>query len=228
MSNEPNNEQIDEQVTDKSTVGEPENKSEVKTVTMTQDELNELIGREKGRVKKRYADYDDITKELAELRAEREDRKKAEMSEIERLQHEKELAEQKAKEFEAKQSDAFAKANKRLIDAELKVALKEAGIRNDAMKTAIKVFDVSSVSVDEEGNVQGVVEALEAFKKDNAFMFGAVQHADPSPGNHEIKREDEKAKAVKQLAEAEAKAKRSGKNEDRVAFVQLKKKLGLF
>lgn len=214
------NEQV-EDVTDnkKQKVEEPENKPEVKEVTMTQEELDALISREKGRVKKKYEDYDEIKARLEEFTRAEEERKKAEMTEAERLKLEKEEAEKQAK-------SAMEKANQRLIKSEFRSAAKDFGVRKDALEDLLLFADMTSVKVDDEGNVYGVKESIESLKKSKGYLF-SKDYADPTPGKHETKRESVPDQAKKKLQELAEKARKSGKIEDKVAYARLKSDLGL-
>lgn len=229
---EVNNEQIEaEVVTENITVEEPVNKSETETVTMTQKELDALIGREKGRVKNKYADYNDIKAKLDEFTKIDEERKKAEMSVQERLEAEKAEAESKAKESEERANKALEQANKRLIKSEFKMlaSSKELGfgVRKDALDDAFILADLSAVSVDEEGNVTGVTEALEGLRKAKAYLFGGNDYADPTPGQHEPKREAGQDQAKRKLQELADKAKKTGRIEDKIAYASFKKEIGI-
>lgn len=216
-----------ETVTENPTVEEPENKPEVKTVTMTQDELNALIGREKGRVKDKFADYNDLKAKLSEFEKAEQERKESEMSEVEKLQARLEELQAKATEAEETKAKTLESANKRLIKSEFRLVAKELGVRKDALDDAFVLSDLTGVEVDEEGNVVGVKEALESLKKAKAYLFGGQNYADPTPGQHEASRKESQDAMLKQLKDAEAKAKKSGRIEDRIAYVELKKKLGL-
>jgi hypothetical protein len=223
---EVNNEQV-EVVTETNTVEEPANKPEAKTVTMTQEELDALIGREKGRVKSKYADYSDIKAKLSEFEKFEEERKKAEMTVQERLEAEKAEAEKRAQESEERANKALEAANKRLLKSEFRLLAKELGVRKDALDDAFVLADLSTVEVDEEGNVQGVQEALESLKKAKAYLFGGTDFADPSPGQHEPKREATQDQAKRKLEELAQKAKKTGRIEDKIAYASFKKEIGM-
>lgn len=228
MSEELQNEQVEaEVVTEQTTVEEPANKPELKTVTMTQEELDALIGREKGRVKNKYADYNDMKSKLAEFEKAAEEQKKAEMTEVERLQAEKDEALKQAQELEQSGRSAIEKANQRLIKSEFRLLAKEIGVRADALDDAFTLVDKSAIEVDEEGNVQGVQEALESLKKAKGYLFGGKEYADPTPGQRDAKRESSKALAQEKLQELETKARKTGRIEDRIKYAAFKKELGL-
>jgi hypothetical protein len=224
---EVNNEQI-EAVNENPTDGAPEEKLETKT--FTQAELDKIvadrIAREKKKLEK-YADYDDVKTKLSEFEKFEEERKKAEMTVQERLEAEKAEAEKRAKESEERANKALEAANKRLLKSEFRLLAKELGVRKDALDDAFVLADLSTVEVDEEGNVQGVQEALESLKKAKAYLFGGTDFADPSPGQHEPKREATQDQAKRKLEELAQKAKKTGRIEDKIAYASFKKEIGM-
>jgi hypothetical protein len=218
-----------EVVNENPTDGAPEEKLETKT--FTQVELDKIvadrIAREKKKLEK-YADYDAVKTKLSEFEKFEEERKKAEMTVQERLEAEKAEADKKAQEAEERANKALEQANKRLLKAEFRLLAKELGVRKDALDDAFVLADMTSVEVDEDGNVQGVKEALETLKKAKAYLFGGVDYADPSPGQYEAKRgEATQDQAKRKLQELADKAKKTGRIEDKIAYASFKKELGL-
>lgn len=228
MSEEVKNEQV-EDVTDTNTVEEPATKPETKTVTMTQEELDALIGREKGRVKNKYADYNEIKAKLDEFTKVEEERKQSEMTEVEKLQAQLQKFETNAREAEEAKAKALESANKRLIKSEFKLlaSSKDFGVRKDALDDAFVLADLSSVEVDEDGNVTGVQEALESLKKSKSYLFGISDYVDPSPGQAETKREGTQEQARRKLQDLADTAKRTGRIEDKIKYATFKKELGI-
>jgi hypothetical protein len=195
--------------------------------TFTQDELDKIVADRLARDRKKYADYDEVKTRLSQYEKSEEERKHAEMTEVERLQAEKESALQKAKELEESGKAVIEKVNQRLVKSEFRTIAKELGIRKDAMDDAYLLADLSTVVIDDDGDVQGMKEALESLKKSKAFLFGANDFADPSAGQHEPKREASHEQAKRKLEELAAKAKRTGSIEDKIAYASFKQSLGL-
>jgi hypothetical protein len=196
-----------------------------RTVTMTQAELDALIGREKGRATKKFADYDDLKAERDRLKAEDEARKAAELTETERLQAQNAEAERKVTEATEARDKALAAANSRVIKAEFRLLAKEAGIRGDALDDAFKLADLSDVKVDEDGNVEGVADVITALKAAKPYL-AEVKKEPRDIGGGSGGGEPKPDKTKEQLLAAAAeKAKRSGKIEDQVAYTRLKQEL---
>ncbi|QNK54558.1 scaffolding protein [Paenibacillus sp. PAMC21692] len=191
---------------------------EPKTVTMTQDELDALIGREKAKAKKPYADYDELKTKLAGLESAEAERTKAAMTEAERLQAE--LADERRKREESE-----SKTSGRLIKSEFRALAKESGIRADAIEDAFKLADMTSVKVSDEGDVEGVADVIKTLLESKPYLaetakpaprpIGGPAGGDPKP---------EKTKE-KRLSEAADRARKSGRLEDKVAYASLKAEL---
>lgn len=206
---------------------EPDEKDDPgkRVVTMTQAELDALIGREKGRERKRFADYDSVKTRLAELEQAEVERNKAAMTEKERLEAEKAEAEKKATDAQEAGSRALEAANKRLINAEFKAVAREMNVRPDALEAALKLADLSGVTVDDEGNVVGVKEATQALVSSNPYL---VEKPKPRQIGGGSGGDDRPEKTKEQLlAEAAEKARKSGRIEDQAAYAKLKRELGL-
>jgi hypothetical protein len=225
MSEIINNEEV---VNEQETVEVPENKPETKT--FTQDEVNKLLAERVARANKKiekFADYDELKTKLAEYTKAEEERKQSEMSEVEKLQAQLQKFEQQAKEAEETKLKTLESANKRLIKSEFKVLAKDLGVRKDALDDAFVLADMSSVEIDDEGNVTGVKEALESLKKAKAYLFGVTEYADPSPGQHETKRDNAQEQSRRKLQELADKAKKTGRIEDKIAYASFKAELGI-
>lgn len=227
MSEELNNEVVD----DKTTVEEPENKPQAEAPkTFTQDEIDKIvadrIARERKKLEK-FADYDDLKTKLSEYTKAEEERKRAEMTETERLQAELDELKRIAQEAEETKSKTLESANKRLIKSEFKILAKDLGVRKDALDDAFVLADMTGVEIDDEGNVKGVQEAIESLKKAKAYLFGVTEYADPSPGQHETKRDAPQEQAKRKLQELADKAKKTGRIEDKIAYASFKSELGI-
>ncbi|PFP30251.1 Clp protease ClpB [Bacillus sp. AFS073361] len=200
MSEELN--QNPEVVTENPTVEEPENKPEVKTVTMTQDELNALISKEKGRVKSKYADYDDIKTKASEYEKALEEKRLAELSEKERLE---EIAKKydEEKQSLAKELELLRESNKneKIRNAFItKAQAAGIGYVDDAYQLSSKLL--SAVKVDEEG-VHGVDEIISELITNKPFLLAQTKKQQKpigEPSNNSVNEEIKTLEA--QLADA--------------------------
>ncbi|WP_239613927.1 phage scaffolding protein [Cohnella mopanensis] len=201
-----------------------EESTDKRTVTMTQAELDALIGREKGRATKKYADYDDLKAERDRLRAEEEARKQAELTDKERADAEKTEALQRAADAEAASAKTIEAANQRLIKAEFRAVARELNVRPDALDDALKLADLTAVTVDEEGNVVGVKNAVQALITNKPYLVEKTKPRNIGGGGTEDQQKPDKTKE-QLLAEAAEKARKSGRIEDRIAYADLKEEL---
>ena len=79
------------------------------------------------------------------------------------------------------EAEANARANERIKLAEARSALAQARIVNPKDRT-LNLLDLSKVDVDEEGNVSGLDQAVEALKSDYPNLVQGA-NTDPSIGN---------------------------------------------
>ena len=215
-----------EVVTENPTVEEPVNNPEVKKVTMTQDELNALIVKEKGRIKSKYADYDDLKAKLADLESAENKRKEAEMTELELLQKklaEKDGAEQSlAKQLEELQTQM---QQEKIVNAFIKAA-PSVNIPSDRIDAALRLVDTSAVSI-EDGKVVGLEDAMNTLVEQYGFLAETKKPQKPigEPSNSPKDTTDKTNEQL--LQEAANKVKRTQTMEAKVAYAALKAKLGL-
>lgn len=210
---------------DKGDKGAGDEGADKRTVTMTQAELDALIGREKARAKKPYSDYDDVKTKLSDYEKAEDERKKAAMSEKERLEAEKSEALQKAQDADDARTKALDSANQRIIRSEFRLLAKESGVRADALDDAYVLADKSAINVDDDGNVVGIAEVIDALIKAKPFL---AEPAKKEPrnigGGHNPDDKPEKTKEQLLTAAAE-KARKTGRIEDRMAYDDLKQEL---
>lgn len=177
-----------------------------RTVTMTQAELDALISREKGRVKSKFADYDELKAERDRLKAEEDARQRAAMTEAERLKAEKEEAAKKAEQAAEEAAKVKTAANQRIINTEIR-AVARALNANDA-GDVLSFVDKAQIAIDEDGNVTGVEEAVAALKASKPYLFKAPIGADAAGGSdpHRNPNKSELAALEKEYAETKAAA----------------------
>ena len=216
----------DEGGSDDNGVGDDANKEtppDPKLVTMTQEELDTLIGREKGRVKGKYADYDDLKAKLTEYEAAQQAKADEELSAVERL--EKQLADKEAAELEL--TAQLNEVKTQAMQERIRNAFVQAASANDVtyVDAAIKLADLSAVEVGEDGSLVGVDEIVKALVVDNPFLVAKKPQKEIGESSNGGKQDNEKT-SEQLIEEAADKAKKSGRIEDRVAFDKLKRQLG--
>ena len=178
--------------------------------TFTQEQLDEIVTkrleRERKKSEEKYGDYDDVKTKLAEFEKAEEERKKQEMTEIERLQAEKEEADKKALEASEAAQKAQEKANARILNTEIKSVARALDANDPG--DVLALLDKSSIQLGEDGNYQGVEEAVKALKESKPWMFKKVVGADAAgganPGTNP--RANEILALEKELEEAKEKA----------------------
>lgn len=109
---------------------------------------------------------------------------KAEMAEA--------AAKKAAEEADAKTKEAETKANERIIRAELKAEAIKAGMVD---LDGLKLADLSTVKLNDKGEVEGAAELMEAMKKAKPYLFGSTTST-TNPGKPPEKKEDTPKKAT--------------------------------
>lgn len=118
--------------------------------TFTQKELDDIIVKRLARERKQWE------------KALEEERKRANMDELERVKLEKQEAEQKA-------AEAFLKANKRLVESEAKVQALALGIETKKLPYVLKLADLDVAElINEEGDIdsKGIKSAIKKIVED--------------------------------------------------------------
>ena len=143
----------------------PDSAEQTADKMVPQSELNRVAGTV--RIEERKKWEAELAKERKKWETEfaakvDEERKKAAMTETERLKAEKEAAEKKAQ-------DAMRTANERLLRAEVKATAVALDIVDP--DAAYVLMDRDAVSVAEDGTTQGVEDALKALIKDRPYLL---------------------------------------------------------
>lgn len=123
--------------------------------------------------------FDEVSKELKELRTWKEEQEKAKAdAEEKKLKDEKkfeELLEKKEKEL----ADVKTKFEKSTIDNKIQAAAVKAGIKD--VDAALKLIDRDNIKVSEEGEVEGLDEAVTGLVEARPYLKDA--EAEPSLGS---------------------------------------------
>ena len=200
-----------------------ENQPENTPKTFSQEEMNEAIKSRLERERKKFADYDEIKTKLDEFLNQDEERKRAELTEIERYQKDLEKIAGERDAIKNQITEWQSKFQQQAITNEfIKVA---SSLNVQYVDDAYKLADLSAVTVGEDGKVEGVEDIVKALVEHKPFLVAQKQPqklGEPTGGN-----KDTSDKTSEQLLEeARAKAQRTGRIEDKVAFAELKNKLG--
>lgn len=174
--------------------------------TFTQAELDDIIAKRLAREKEKQTETEAKLKRLKELEEAEEERKKAAMSEQERLQAEKEEAEKAAQEAKEKADKTLEAANNRIIDTEIRAVARD--LKANDVDVVLALLDKENIEIDEEGNVKGVEEAVKELKESKEWMFKQSIGADASAGSNPTKNPtaDEVTAKEKELEELKEKA----------------------
>jgi len=193
--------------------------------TFTQAELDDVIAKRIERERKKYGDYDDIKAKLAELQSAEDERKRGELTEVERIKADLE------RESGAKQT----------LESELsslRESVKQERIRNAFISAATTakiayiddawaLADKAGISVGDDGNVTGVDDVIKALVESKPFLVELKPTQPRTIGGATDNPPPAQKTAEQLLKEAAEKAKKSGKIEDQASYAKLKRELGL-
>jgi DNA-binding helix-hairpin-helix protein with protein kinase domain len=200
--------------------------SQPKVKTFTEDEVNEIIKKRLERERKKYADYDDLKSQLEELRKVDEERKRAEMSEIERYKADLEKALNERQTFEQELEKLRESVKQERIKNAFITAATSANIAY--IDDAFRLADLSAVTIDEDGNVVGIEDAIKTLVEHKPFLLAQAKKEPKPIGESTNAKSDKSDKSAEQiLKEAAEKARRTGRPEDLAAYAKLKRELGL-
>lgn len=137
--------------------------------TFTQAQLDAIIGDRLRDERKKYADYDEVTAELARLREANEKRKEAELSEIEKL--EKRLARAQSEKAQAEQ---------RQQDSLIRMAIEREAAKANFHDPgeAYALADLTEVEITDGGGVAGVEEAVQALAEARPHLIKRADKPD--------------------------------------------------
>lgn len=198
---------------------------ERKVKMLTEDEVNEIVRNRVNKIKEKYADYDQLKAQLAELLEEKKKREEAELTEIERLKKYLSEKENLVSSLQKEIESLNEKTRKQTIEMIFREKAREAGI--EYLDDALKLADLSQVEFDGD-EVKGIDDVIKKLVKEKPFLLAKKnqQRAIGEPTNYEPDKNELKSKE-QVLKEAAEKARQSGRIEDRVAYALLKRKLGL-
>ena len=215
-------------VNENPTVDEPVSKTEEPAKTFTQDEVNKLLADRIARERKKYdkfSDYDDLKTKASEYEKAIEEKRLAELSAQER-------AEEIAKKFEAERNE-YAKQledlksqaqREKIVNAFIKAA-PGVNIPADRIDAALKLADLSAVSIGEDGAANGLEDVMAALVTNYSFLAEVKKPQKPI-GEASNSPKDVADKTSEQLLrDAAEKAKRTGTIEDKIAYAALKAQL---
>lgn len=143
---------------------EPTESAPAESTTFTQDQVNALIAKEKGKFQQKYADYNDLKAAAAKL----EEIEQANASELEKAQ-------KKAAELESKLAETSAAALRQKVAME-----KELPAKLVPFLTA----------TDEEGLVEQASTLLETLKPETPDFDGGPREPAPEPKPPEVAHND--------------------------------------
>lgn len=195
--------------------------------TFTQAELEEIIAKRLERERKKldkFADYDDIKKKADDYEKALEEKRLAELSEKERAEEIAKKAQEEKTTLEKQLAEYKAQIEREKITNEFIKLATSANVQY--IDDAIRLADLSAVTVSEEGKVEGMEDVIKALVENKPYLV--VKKQTKQIGESTNTNSDKSDKSAEQLLkEAAEKAKKSGRLEDMAAYSKLKRELGI-
>jgi hypothetical protein len=220
MSEEIKNEQVSEEVEQKEV-----EKTTEESKTFSQDEVNTLIAERLKREKKKYEDYGDLKTKATEYEKLIEERELAELNEKERLEKIAQKHEEEKQTLAQQLTDLQQAVQKERVTNEF---IKVATSHNIAyIDDALKLADLSAVNVGEDGAIEGIEDVIKQLVDNKPFLLAQKKPQKPIGESHNGNKDTSDKTGEQLLKEAAEKYRQTGKHEDMVAYMKLKRELGV-
>lgn len=196
--------------------------------TFTQSELDDLIAKRLERERKKfdkYADYDELKTKASEYEAKLEEQRQADMTETQKAQEQAKKFEEQYKELAAQLEAERTKARQDKVRFEFTKVASSANIID--VDAAIALSDLSAVTIDEDGKVVGVDDVIKALVENKPYLVAQKKQQQPigtATNGGNTAPQEKPAEQI--LEELKAKARKSGRIEDRVAYDKARKQYG--
>lgn len=189
--------------------------------TFNQEELNKIVAERIDRERKKFSDYEDLKTKASEYEKLLEEKRLAELSEKEKLEEIARKHEEEKQMLSKQLQELTEKAKAEKIQNEfVKIATNN---QIAYLEDAFNLADLSAVTIDEEGKISGMEEAIQALVESKPFLLAKKQKSIGDPHNGGSATPDKTAEQL--LKDAAAKAKASGRIEDKMAYAALKAEL---
>lgn len=205
--------------------GKPPEESAEPVKTFTQEEIDKIVADRIGRERKKFADYDEIKTKASEYEKALEEKRLAELSAQER-------AEELAKKYESERNDYAnklkeyqSKVERQQVVNEFIKAAPSVNIPSDRLDAALKLADLSAVTIGEDGAVAGLADVMRALVSQYNFLAEVKKPQKPIGESSNSYQDTSEKTAEQQLREAAEKARITGKIEDKMAYATLKAQL---
>lgn len=195
-------------------------KDDEKVVTLKQSELDAIIVRNKNKVKEKFADYDEIKAKAEAADQAAEEARLAKLDEVEKA---KEIVTKKDEELKAA-NDRIAAMEKAEKDRKLTRAFEAAAVAANIPKEYLADAKVLA-GINDETEVEKVEEIVKKLAEDRPYLVKVEKQqreiggASNGGGGKTEKTSDEI------LAEYAAKARKTQRWEDKVAYANMKRQL---
>lgn len=199
--------------------------SESAEKTFTQAELDEIIAKRIARVEKKYEGFDDLKTKLSEYESQAEEKRQSELTDLQKAQEQAQQFETQLQELTAQLEAERNNARQQAIKNEfIKVASSANIIDVDA---AMALSDLSAVEIGEDGKVNGVDDVIKTLVEHKPYLVAKKQTQPIGTATNGGSGGQSEKTAEQLLADAADRVRREQTPASRVAYAQLKKRLGI-
>ncbi|MBG9736579.1 hypothetical protein [Paenibacillus alvei] len=193
--------------------------------TFTQAELDDIVAKRLERERKKYGDYEDLKTKLTELQTAEDERKRGELTEIERYKADLEKEQASKQTLESELTTLRESVKQERIRNAFITAAQSANIAyiDDAWSLA----DKSEINVGDDGKVVGIDALIASLVESKPFLVAQNPTKPKTIGDPTDAPPKGQKTAEQMLKEAADKARASGRLEDQAAYAKLKRELGL-
>jgi len=146
------------------------NQSTENTINLTQEEFDAIIAKRIARERKKYGEIESLKTALMDQLTVECEQEKSSMKELMRIHAELKAAKEIAARAEAIASSMVKAAVERVKKAEYKQSAAQTNLRTETIEVAYNLLDKTGITVDANGQVVGMRQALESLLKKKQFF----------------------------------------------------------
>lgn len=195
-------------------------KAKVDEVNTIKSTLNELGFDDLDKLKS-------FTETANNLITKNKEREREEMTEMDRLKSDLEKAKETITTLSGEKELLTGQIKQSTLTSQFKQAIAKNGVPDQYHTAALKLADLDSLALEEDGSVKGLDEAVKTLLSEHTFLQNEKQNEPDSIGGSSNPKPDgdDKKTAKKILNEYAERARKSGRTEDMVAYMKKKREL---
>lgn len=220
---DPNNETDPKEHGDNLDGKDDNQKPEGEGKTLTEEEVNQIVQKRVNATKEKYKDYDDLKTKLEKYEQAEAERKRSEQTELENAQTDLGAKDEELTQARQELENIKQQIETDKINRAFEKHAREAGI--EYVEDAQSLADMSKVKVTDDG-VQGIEDVIKGLVDTKPYLVkqaeGQRKIGERNNGGESNRKDPSTEELLKAAAE---KARKSGRLDDKIAYVNLKAEL---